>query len=523
MNECFLKVSCMPQIGCKPLRLPFDHDSFAPFVEAKFINETNQEITSVTVGNESYKTRPNTAVIKSMEYGFITKPEAVLEIIDEAGGELGLFVDALRKCGNNRIGPGARVLLKFGWVKTDCEGYSSDNRITFQGFISLLVTEIEISYEKNLVKYTIKCDASNAITTNQREDGISGRSSPTGPKMRLTEAIERLCATKNIIVVYAREDGDGTIKTQVGVWPENMSAEEAPWIWEHHGVNGPRGSWQGDNNDVLSTISRWLEPYRIQDGPEGAGIKMVFDSKNFDRLFLWKDPGKSNIRCSNFQSSDEGNNLLSGGGTKKRGYLGTFIVNGGKCSPVLNFDPKFNFISGLARKNTGGNASGVESSNSVYPENEDKEEENCKEDNKRTGPENNATIPQHAKENYPPNLVNKETLRSNIAHIKANMLSEFKIANLQADMTIIGTPVDKFVDLTLFLNAPVSVIVLNPFYIAGNMNGDCGDWSWLANTGCNQLLSDYKYICVGLNHSIKEGSYVTTLKLINPSKSKQLY
>ncbi len=510
MSDCFLKVSCMPQIGCKPLRLPLDHDSFAPFVEAKFINKTNQEVSAVLVGNESYKIRPNTAVIKSLEYGYMTKAEAILEIIDEAGGELGLFVDALRKCGNISIAPGAEIRLKFGWVKTDCEGGSSDNRITFEGFARLIITEIDVSYEKNLVKYKIRGNAMDATTTLQKEDGISGRSSPTGPKMRLTEAIERICATKNIIVVYASEQGDGTLKTQEGNWPPGLDADKAPWEWQGFDVDGPRGSWQGDNNDVLSTISRWLEPYRIKDGPEGAGIKMVFDSKNFDRLWLWKDPNKINPRCSNFIASDEGNDLLVNGGKGKRGYLGTFIVNGGKCSPVLNFDPKFNFISGLARKNTGGNAGGAETGNPALTENEDKEEENCKEDKKRTGPENNATIPQHAKENYVPNLVHKETLRSNIAQVKANM-------------TIMGMPFDKFVSHQLFLNAPVSVIVLNPFYVAGNMNGECGDWSWLASTGCNQLLSDSKYICVGVNHSIKEGSYTTTLKLVNPSKAKQLY
>lgn len=63
-NDCLLKVDCMPQIGCRPLRLPLDHSSFAPFVEAKFIADTGQEVMSLTVGNESYSADPNKAVIK---------------------------------------------------------------------------------------------------------------------------------------------------------------------------------------------------------------------------------------------------------------------------------------------------------------------------------------------------------------------------------------------------------------------------------------------------------------------------
>jgi hypothetical protein len=73
-KSCFLKVPCLAQIGCKPLRLPMDHDSFGPFVQAIFeVYEGDNKI-RVTVGNESYKSRPNTAIIKSMEWGFMDKP-----------------------------------------------------------------------------------------------------------------------------------------------------------------------------------------------------------------------------------------------------------------------------------------------------------------------------------------------------------------------------------------------------------------------------------------------------------------
>lgn len=509
----------MPQIGCLPLRLPLDHDSFAPFVRATFVNEVNQEITSVTVGNESYKSRPNTAVIKSMEYGYMDKPEAVLEIIDEAGGELGLFVAAIRKCGTLTVNPGARLLLKFGWVKADCEGYSSDNMITFEGFVELIIEQIDISYERGLVKYRITAHPMDVITTNEREPVVQGRSSPDGPKMRLTTAIERLCATKKIIVVYASEQGDGILRTKMGTWPEGMSAAEAPWEWNVGGIDGPRGSWQGDNNDVLSTISRWLGPYRTKRGVEGGGIKMVFDSKRFDMLFLWEDPGPKNIRCSEIigGTSKIAANKLKGDG-EDRGYLGTFIVNGGKCSPVISFEPKFNFLSGLARESTGGNAAGAENTKGERAKEMPNDKKFVCVNDKRSGPENNATIPQHSKENYPPSLVHKENLRSELAHIKANMLTEFQIADLQANMTIMGIPTDKFVDMKQFLHAPVSVIVINPFFVAGGQNQGCGDWSWLASSGCNQMLSDQRYICTGVNHSIREGSYTTTLKLVNFEK-----
>jgi hypothetical protein len=52
------------------------------------------------------------------------------------------------------------------------------------------------------------------------------------------------------------------------------------------------------------------------------------------------------------------------------------------------------------------------------------------------------------------------------------------------------------------------------------MNEGCGDWSWLASSGCNALLSDRDYWVTAINHSIREGSYTTTLKVssVNPVK-----
>lgn len=511
-KACFLKVACLPQIGCKPLRLPMDHDSFAPFVEAIFEAPADNGVMRLTVGNESYRDRPNTAIIKSMEYGFMDKPQAKLEIVDEAGGEMGLLVDVLRKCGKELRT--SQILLKFGWVKANCEGFSEEDRVTFEGFIKMTIVQIDVSYGEGLVKYTIEGNAVDVVTTNQREDDTMG------PGMRLVDAIGRICASKEITPVYASVQADGTVKV-ADSWPAGLSPAEAPWEWEKFGTDGPRGSWQGDNNDVLSTISRWIEPYRIKHGREGAGILMAFDSKNHKRLFLWKDP-KSEKRCpsnevSQQQAAGSANTASAG---EKRGSLGTFIVNGGKCSPVIRFDPKFNFISALAKRSTGGTASGAENSKNEQPENEEKTDPRCPADQENTGPENDATIYQHAKENYPPNTVHKETLRSNMAHIKANMMTEFQIAPIQADMTIMGIPTDDFVDFRKFLFAPLSIIVINPFFISGMANDGCGDWSWLAKSGCNEILSDKNYLCQGVNHSIKEGSYTTTLKVLNVNKTK---
>ena len=482
-----------------------ESDSYAPFVKARF-KDSGVEI---TVGNESYEKRPNTAIIKSMEYGYMDKPQARLEIVDEAGGEFGFFVDSLRKCGGQLRGK--TMELNFGWVKSSCGGFGEQELITFDGWIQMILFEIEVAYGEGLIKYTLQGTALDVVTTNQREDETHG------PGMRLTDAIQRICASKGITVVFASVTAEGNVKAETE-WPQGLSADDAPWVWNVGGTDGPKGSWQGDNNDVLSTIARWIEPYRTNDG---AGMLMVFDSKNHERLYLWKNP-KIDIECPNYtisqRESNQSGNIVNQG--DRRGSLGTFIVNGGKCSPVLRFDPKINFISATGGRSTGGTAGSAENNEQKKVYEEQKKDSICPNEDNNTGPQNNATITQHAKENYSPSLVHKETLKSNMANIEANMFTEFNISPIQAELTTIGMPTDEFVNFEKFLYAPISIIVINPFFLRSTPQGECGDWSWLASSGCNEALSDKRYLCQGVNHVIKEGSYITTLKVFNVDKNK---
>jgi hypothetical protein len=480
----------------------------------------------VTVGNESYPTRRNTAVIKSMEYGYIDKPQVRLEILDEAGSELGLLVDSLKRCGkfgagSKRTMTGTEMLIKFGWVKSNCQETAEKDYISFDGFIRTFIIHIDVSFSGGMTKYTIEGHPVDVITTNQRE------ATSYGPDMTLVDAIKRICASKGIVPIFAQVEEDGSVTARL---------DDVPWEWEK--VSKPRGSWRGNNNDVLSTISRWVSPFRIKSGTEGAGITLCFDSKDYDgpeddfretkregvsRLWLWKDPRTTKQCPSRFVKSED-NQRLDGGSLglagQVRGSIGTFIVNGGKCSPVIKFEPKFNYMSGLARFNTGGNA-GTSGEAPVVNKDVEKEDFSCEED-RSAGPENKTSQEQSASQNYSPTEAVSENAKSNMAHVKANMMSEFTIAALQGELTLMGMPNELFVNHRLFLFSPCSIVVLNPFFIANEAGSDpkCGDWSWLAKSGCNEVLSDSNYICCGVNHSIKEGQYTTTLKVYNSHKTK---
>ena len=269
-QSCFLKVGCLPQIGCKPLHLPLNYDSFSPFVEAVIGAPGGP---TIKVGNESYPSRPNTACIKSMEYGYIDKPRLNMEIVDEAGGEMDVFMRALSKCNPTPVA--SYIELRFGWVKSDCNKMEENSVITFDGYIRLMISQLDVSFGGGLTKYTIEANPMDVVTTNQRQDNIQG------PGIRLTDAIRWLCLTKNIKVIFQQVEADGTVTS---------SALNPPWKWEGFGDDGPVGTWQADNSDVLSVVAKWISPYRIQHEEYGAGISMHFSSKKHDELILQKDP-----------------------------------------------------------------------------------------------------------------------------------------------------------------------------------------------------------------------------------------
>jgi hypothetical protein len=82
---------------------------------------------------------------------------------------------------------------------------------------------------------------------------------------------------------------------------------------------------------------------------------------------------------------------------------------------------------------------------------------------------------------------------------------------ITADLRILGDPRAQFVYMDRWMGQSVSIVAINPFHIAGGGNGGCGDW--LAKPMCNQILSNKSWKVHAVNHSIKEGSYTTTLKL----------
>lgn len=472
---------CVANYYCNPLQIPGPADqqaeSFAPYVKIT-IGDGNNEI---TVGNESYSTNPNTSIIKSFEIGWIDSTSMVVEVVDEAGGKFGMIVDSIHKCLNTGFYEGTSLTAEFGWVLRTCSGIPSPPLIPSPP-IKATVTQVEVNYSEGKIKYKITCNCvAEPIFEERREDKNLG---VEGKPMQLEDAIRQLCAMPpSVNVEFCWREADGKWKC-------------GSHTWKGFPKGGPKAIWQSDNMNKPATITKWLEPFRVDDGTQkGKGIVVLNDTLVPDKLYIVKDltldPGETKT-CSNIN------------------FIGTFIVNGGKCSPVISFNPTFNWIKGTANFSAGGGTNGPGSSKSRFEE-DTKTPKQEKSHGAGGGLQQQLTVTQQAWHAYGPKNAWLETMKSHQAHAKAGRIVEANVESITADLIILGDPRIQFCDLTKWKGKHVSIVAINPFHIMGDANNGCGEW--LANPGCNDILSNKLWRIDGINHSIKEGSFTTTLRV----------
>jgi hypothetical protein len=473
MPNCL--AGCVPEYLCGSLVLPGpageQAESFAPWVWVR-LGEKGKEI---TVGNKSFPGNPNTACIKSYEIGWVDTPQVTVEIIDEDGGRMGAIVDSIKKC-MPAFGNGTEIISQFGWIIATCEG--GKRKIESLKF-KHQVTHLEMSYSEGKIRYKIVATANTPVFEDMREDNTKGEDDK---KINIEQAIENLCSLPPATRVrYVQRQKDGSLK-------------DVKFKWKKFGEGGPKSTWQGDNQNRIASITKWMECFRIDDGTErGKGILPIFSPTEYNELLLLEDP----------TGPDE--SAACGGNGKA---LGTYIVNGGKCSTVMEFNPSFNWIRAVAGFSAGGGTSGAGSTRSNFQEDE-KTKDQEKDHGSTAGLQQQVTISQQAWDAYGPKNAYTETMRSQQAHSQASRLTDINIDAIEADLRILGDPREQFCQ-TMGGNS-ISIVAVNPFRITGGSNGSCGDW--LAQPGCNEILSNKNWMVFGVNHSIKEGSYTTTLKL----------
>ena len=454
------------------------HNS-APLIEVTIANGSNK----ITVGNDSYPSNPNKAVVKSIDFGFIDTNQGKLEVVDEEGSQLSVFLDSVQKCAK-RFESRTEIKYRIGWTITDCG--STSGRAAWSPTMTALILSIQSNLSNGLIKFIINFSSCEAVVQNWRQDETFGEEIG-GKEMKLEEAIQALCKKRP------------PIKCRFCWYEESGELKCGSHKWVRHGEKGAKAAWQGDSLNKYATIMNWIQPYRIDDGKDGKGAILIHDPENPDDLIVLRDPTPA---CGEKLNP----NL----------HLGTFIVNAGKCSNVLEFNPTFDFVSAMAAFASGGTTKGPLESKNVFKEKDGKSE--CeKKHGDNAGPEQTTTVTQasvYSDGTEAPDEANKSQQR----HLAAGRLVDVKGAAITAELRVVGLVEDKF--FRLISGYRCSIVVIAPFYIQGGGNGKCGDF--LKKAECHPFYSNKEWMVLGINHSVQEGSFVTTLKLVLPSPGVEL-
>lgn len=462
MPNC--NTECVTKYLVDPLRTPtkeLDYEVLTPWVKLTF---KNNEGKFITVGNKSAPSVENTACITSFEYGATQAGGSgghhmKVEIIDERGGEFTKFADSLHKC-ITKSTDDYSMQVSWGWLGVSCMGGQQkipSNPVKITAIPALM----EVNFSEGKVKYNIVgTDIGQIIFTARAEEPYGTDSN----KMHLKDAIDKLC-----------NDVHPKCKTE---WKDN---NDKNLVFAEGGEQGPLGIWRCNRQNKIAIITDWLNDYTTKNL---KGFMVVWDNRKSEPTLRIME----NIfpKCNEKPKSSESTHSL-----------GTFIVNGGPCSNVLEFNPSFTWLAGFPKTaiSEGLSSEGGKTS---------KEATDC-ETKKQTnaGISGTTAVDQNAKETYGDQTATKVPA--------ANAANSHGIAGthiISAEMRIMGNATEEFIYPTLLGKFYCSVVVINPFHISGS---DCGDW--LAQPMCNQVLSNKAWMVSGVNHHIKDGSYTTTLKL----------
>jgi len=478
MADCL--VGCIGEKQCGQLAvergLLKNSNTLSPMVKVEFIDLTSGS--SITVGNKSFPSRSNNAVIKSFEYGSSDGNQCKIEILDQEGGAFSKFFKDIIKC-IDATSESNIMRVQFGWIGANC------NNRPIEPFLSrpmqFTLYQMETNFSGGAIKFTAIGNDSMQMIFTARETEAKGGDKVQ--KMPLKQAIRKLFSDSEPKIKNVR-----FLKKQFKGNSGESNCSGGEWEFNKGGCEGPRESWRSNNQNKLATVMEWLEPFRTKDD---KGVTPTWDSEKGELIF-WEDftpTCNEDLNC-------------------RERSLGTYIVNGGKCSTVLSFSPKINWTIAIANKMAVGGQTSSDTHRPVVKENKIPGGEDCNVQNDKAGLMQSVPTSAQSKSVYGTEKAAAETSKSQQAHAKAASLSE-NIFAIEAELRIIGNPSQEFIS-TNYAGRTCSIVVINPFHIFDD-GGSCGEW--LARPGCNDRLSNKAWFVTGVNHHISDGSYTTTLKV----------
>lgn len=464
-----------------PIKKANGGESVSPYVKVFFDTSTDTTSPKITVGNKSTPGAPeweNGAVIKSFDMGASSGGGCKIEIIDTQSSSFSFFISKLSTCIKN-TDEGYRMRVVWGWIIQPC-GDASATLISTPATVTFLIDNIESTFSDGKIRYIITGSDVMQHVFASRNYKIYGKESAP---ITLRKAIETLA-----------QDGDPKFEVEFCAYNPNQEYSPTfPILWEGESEEGQGrySVYSSDGQNKLNTIRQWVEPYVTK---AGKGVTCV------------NKPQASKPTIQILESSIPGENDAAGSDTQ---IIGRYIVNGGACSPVISFSPEINFTSAMAALNSGGNTGGGATGATITKDNDI----NC--GSTDVGTATSVTISRHAEYTLGSAQALEGTSKGQDAHKKAADLTTPLAASVKAQLVIQGDPRREYISPSSFLGRYISLAVLNPFNLESNGNNEtsqaCGDWT--AKPTTNDIFSNKRWIISGVSHSIRDGTYKTTLEL----------
>jgi len=492
---------------------PISAEGIAPWVKLECVAGSGRII---TVGNESSTIKKgslkNSAVIKSFHYAFGGGPnasdEVTIEIFDEEGGDFEAFIlDSWPKNRNMEITiqEAFSMRFEFGWTTTYCQAGTEVTNIGINSKEAAHVspknnyampTGIDIEFEQGKIKFTIHANWMPAIIKQATTDGVFGEvEGQDRDRIPLKQAIRMLFGMYHIGVLFlTRKNGHGAraaeeqFSEKFNIVPKmNVSGL---YEWAFHGnyedINGKRWGWQPNQRNPIEAASAWLQGYRTTND-KGFIIRTDNSVPGTPIIVFWES-GEPN--CNGEMDTSAPLDL----------NVGTYIVHGGACSPVIKFEPKITVFPptihpGSSISDSGGPPAAQKKPHSRI----------CPTITGR-GEGSSAPISDDIKHQFKDKAAEEQA-----TSLEANEKAQLIHANaVTADLIIQGDPF--YTKMLTLTNRYVTIIVINPFHLRGGDNQTpCGDYT--VKPPCNPLFTNRNWLIEGVDHQMKEGSYHTILKL----------
>lgn len=465
-------VDCLADYSCdqNPIS-PENGAIFSPYVLLHFGED------EISVGNQSSENFRNHAAITSFQIGATPGDggcQAIFEIVDQGGVAYRQIIRGLNKTATNTQIELSQIYVDFGWTIKDCDG--SIRKLTVQTLtgkvIRLLLSHVEQTFESGLVKLkvTLSNPLIHTVPDTRHNDDIGGEGPNEG--VTLKQAIKILFTQRHPkfddVKFFARDGSE----LQFTGGPANAAGD------------GPLKRWPCNQMNSLSICRNWLNAVRSKDG---NGTIITYES-NTNSIVIMEDP-------------------ITSGCCPSRRSLGTYIVNGGNCSPVIEFMPAIKWPLGMlpgGGKVAGGATSGKNDTDETTPPKEE-----------IAGVQTAIAPSEDLSKAIPPADQAQELAKNHAANAKAN--APFALnwpVGLEAELKIMGDP--RYGDFLTLIGAFVSIIVINPFRI----DDQCRWGVALSESNCNSILSNKNWFLLGADHQIQGGNFTTTLKvsLLEPNR-----